>query len=84
VPAALANALAAWNAMANDDAAELSAAFTGVANDLPSSDATQIAELNQLASLPATMATPTQQAGEQKDVTALDKFFNTPGFQPNL
>jgi len=70
--------------MANDDAAELSAAFTGVANDLPSSDATQIAELNQLANLPQTGDTSAQMAEAQADVTALDKFFNTPGFQPNL
>lgn len=55
-----------------------------VASDLPSSDATQIAELKQLASLPPTGDTPAQVAEGQADVTALDKFFNTPGFQPNL
>jgi hypothetical protein len=55
-----------------------------VASDLPSSDATQIAELKQLASLPPTGDTSAQVAEGQADVTALDKFFNTPGFQPNL
>jgi hypothetical protein len=55
-----------------------------VASDLPSSDATQIAELNQLASLPPTGDTPAQRAQGQADVSALDNFFNTPGFQPNL
>jgi hypothetical protein len=77
-----ANALAAWQATASDDSAELSTAFTEVASDLPSSDATQIQELDQLASIPATDATPAQQAEAQTDVTALDTFFNTPGLTP--
>jgi hypothetical protein len=55
-----------------------------VASDLPGSDATQIAELNQLASLPPTGDTPAQTAEAQADVAALDTFFNTPGFQPDL
>ncbi len=79
-----ATALAAWQATANDPAATLDTAYMQVASDLPSSDATQIAELKQLASLPPTGDTPAQVAEGQADVTALDKFFNTPGFQPNL
>jgi hypothetical protein len=79
-----AGALAAWQATANDPPASLNTALTGVASDLPRSDTTQTAELGQLASLPTTGDTPTQTAEEQADVTALDKFFNTPGFQPNL
>jgi len=81
-PAPPANALAAWQATANDPAATLSTALTQVASDLTSSDATQIAQLNQLASLPPTGDTPAQTAEGQADVTALDQFFNTPGFQP--
>ena len=77
-------ALAAWQATANDPSASVSTALMQVAGDLPSSDATQIAQLDQLASLPPTGDTPAQQAQGQADVTALDAFFNTPGFQPNL
>jgi hypothetical protein len=42
----------------------------GVASDLPSSGATQIAALNQLASLPPTGDAPAQTAKGQADVTA--------------
>jgi hypothetical protein len=45
---------------------------------------TAISELTQLASIPETSDTPQQMAEAQALVAALDTFFNTPGFFPNL
>jgi hypothetical protein len=75
-------ARAAWLALANDSTAGLGAGYLQVAGDLPSSDAPQIGELNQLSQIPATMATPQQMQEAQADVTGLNAFFNTPGFTP--
>ncbi len=75
-------ALAAWKATAGVVAVQLGAALRRVASLLPSSDSSEIAELNQLASLPLTGDTPVQQAENQKDIHDLNYFFSTPGFTP--
>src|SRR6266567_2532500 len=75
-------ALAAWKATAGVAALQLGAALRTVASLLPSSDSSEIAELNQLAWLPPTGDTPVQQAEWQKDVHDLNYFFSTPGFTP--
>jgi hypothetical protein len=76
------NALAAWKALANDPASVLGLAYLTVASDLPTSDVVQSEELTQLSQIPVTGATPQQMQEAQADVTALDSFFNTPGFTP--
>jgi hypothetical protein len=75
-------ALAAWKATAGVVAVALGGDLRAVASDLPSSDSSEIFELNQLASLPLTGDTATQMSEAQKDVHDLDSFFGTPGFTP--
>ena len=75
-----ANALAAWNATDNGCATTMAASLRNVASLLPSSDATQIADLNQFAGLPLSElgeGTQQQQTEGQADLTALNKFFGT-------
>jgi hypothetical protein len=75
-----ANALAAWNATDNGCATTMAASLRNVASLLPSSDATQIADLNQFATLPLAElgeGSQQQQAEGQADLTALNKFFGT-------
>ena len=75
-----ANALAAWNATDNGCATTMAASLRNVASLLPSSDATQIADLNQFAGLPLSElgeGTQQQQTEGQADLNALNTFFGT-------
>jgi hypothetical protein len=77
-------ALALWKSTATEPAVTVGATLTQIANLLPASDSSEIAELQQLASIPPTGVTPAQMAEAQKDVSDLNVFFNTPGFTPNV
>lgn len=76
-----AGALAAWKQSADAAAYDLSRYLLKAADDLRATGNSNYAaatrELKNLASLPETGDTPAQQA--QADVTALDRFFGTPG-----
>jgi hypothetical protein len=83
------NAEEAWSTDVCTPAASEGTAWQQAASDLTygetedggdtSGYAAAAAELNDLAALPDTDATPAQQAEYQSDVQALDAFFNTPG-----
>ena len=79
-------AIAAWKATANDASNIVGAALTGVTTLLPSAeDATQIAELNQLATIPLADLdedSALQVAQGTHDIQMLDTFFGTPGLMP--
>jgi hypothetical protein len=70
------DAVAAWNATDNECASTVGASLRHVASILPSSDTTQVAELDQLATLPLSELGSQAQEG-QADVTALNEFFGT-------
>ena len=75
-----ADALAAWNATDNGCATTMAASLRNVASLLPSSDATQIADLNQFAGLPLSElgeGTQQQQTEGNADLAALNTFFGT-------
>jgi Fibronectin type III domain len=75
-----ADAIAAWNATNGGCASTMAASLRHVASLLPSSDTTQIADLNQFATLPLAElgeGSQSQQAEGQADLTALNTFFGT-------
>jgi len=75
-----ADAIAAWNATDGGCASTMAASLRHVADLLPSSDTTQIADLNQFAALPLAElgeGSQSQQAQGQADLTALNTFFGT-------
>lgn len=82
-----ADAIAAWKATNGLASNRVGAAFKGVGSLLPASDTTQIAELNQLATIPLggglAEDPPAQVTEGEADITALDKFFGTPGLSPS-
>jgi hypothetical protein len=73
-------ALAAWINTETGPAAALPQLFQAVINDLPASDAAQIRELEQLASLSGTDTAAFQEA--TRDIVALKTFFGTPAYEP--
>jgi pimeloyl-ACP methyl ester carboxylesterase len=72
-----ADAIAAWNATDGGCASTMAASLRHVASLLPSSDTTQIADLDQFATLPLSELSGPQQAQGQADLTALNTFFGT-------
>jgi hypothetical protein len=83
-PSAYVQAWTQWKQGAAVPAAEQGQYWSTAAADLQEvsetpADITAITELRQLASLPDTGDTATQQVEQRQDVTDLDGFFNTPG-----
>jgi hypothetical protein len=87
VSSGFAKAKAVWKQTASVAAAEVSRDLRQAASDLKEAGtggySSAIRELMELAALPETGTTPAQQAEARTDLTALDKFFGTPGLTPN-
>lgn len=84
---AFARAQASWKQTAAAAAADVSRYLLQAARDLQTAGGNAspavVRALRELASIPETSTTRTQQAEARADVAMLDRFFNTPGMIPN-